>query len=71
LDIEPKSGDHQTGLGLDVGLFPSRKAAFEQARDERRVIASAPVELFQPFNATGSLLIVEWAFSVIENHDAQ
>jgi two-component sensor histidine kinase len=56
VDIEPKSNDNQTGLGLDVGLFPSRKAAFEQARDEQRVIASAPVELFQPFNATGYLL---------------
>jgi two-component sensor histidine kinase len=56
MDIEPKSDDHQTGLGLDIGLFPSRKAAFEQARDEQRVIASAPVELFQPFNATGYLL---------------
>lgn len=56
LDIEPKSGDHQTGLGLDVGLFPSRKAAFERARDERRVIASAPLDLFQPFNTTGYLL---------------
>ena len=56
VDIEPKSADHQAGLGLDVGLFPSRRAAFEQARDEQRVIASAPVELFQPFNTTGYIL---------------
>jgi two-component sensor histidine kinase len=56
VDIEPKSDEHQTGLGLDVGLFSSRKAAFEQARDEQRVIASAPVELFQPFNTTGYIL---------------
>src|SRR5450759_1368306 len=56
VDIEAKSDDRKAGLGLDVGLFPSRKAAFEQARDERRVIASAPVELFQPFNATGYIL---------------
>ena len=56
MDIEPKSEDYQAGLGLDVGLFPSRKAAFEQARDEQRVIASAPVELLQPFKTTGYLL---------------
>src|SRR5450830_505981 len=56
VDIEAKSDDRKAGLGLDVGLFPSRKAAFEQARDERRVIASAPVELFQPFSTTGYLL---------------
>jgi two-component sensor histidine kinase len=56
VDIEPKSDDHQTGLGLDVGLFPSRKAAFEQARDEQRVIASAPVDLLQPFKTTGYIL---------------
>ncbi len=56
VDIEPKSADHQARLGLDVGLFPSRRAAFEQARDEQRVIASAPVELFQPFNTTGYIL---------------
>src|SRR5664280_1644772 len=62
LDIEPKSGDHQAGLGLDVGLFPSRKAAFEQARDEQRVIASAPVNLLQPFKTTGYIL-----FSPVHN----
>ena len=56
VDIEPKSADHQIGLGMDVGLFPSRKAAFEQARDEQRVIATAPVELLQPFNTTGYIL---------------
>src|ERR1039457_5766955 len=56
VDIEPKSDARQAGLGLDVGLFTSRKAAFEQARDEQRVIASAPVDLFQPFNTTGYIL---------------
>lgn len=56
VDVEPKSDDRKIGLGLDVGLFPSRRAAFEQARDERRVIATAPVDLFQPFNATGYIL---------------
>jgi two-component sensor histidine kinase len=56
MDIEPKSADRQAGLGMEISLFPSRKAAFEQARDEQRVIASAPVELLQPFKATGYLL---------------
>src|SRR5450830_1714999 len=56
VDIEPKSDDRKVGLGVDVGLFPSRKEAFEQARDEQRVIATAPVELFQPFNTTGYVL---------------
>src|ERR1035441_5098945 len=56
VDIEPKSDDRKVGLGVDVGLFPSRKAAFEQARDEQRVIATAPVGLFQPFNTTGYVL---------------
>jgi two-component sensor histidine kinase len=41
---------------MEVGLFPSRKAAFEQARDEHRVIATAPVRLLQPFNTTGYIL---------------
>src|ERR1022692_2308234 len=31
VDIEPNSVDRKVGLGMDVGLFPSRKAAFEQA----------------------------------------
>jgi two-component sensor histidine kinase len=56
LDIEPSSDDRKVGLGMDVGLFPSRKAAFEQARDEQRVIATAPAELLQPLNATGYIL---------------
>jgi two-component sensor histidine kinase len=56
VDIEPKSDDHQAGLGLDIGLSPLRKAAFEQARDEQRVVASAPVDLMQPFKTTGYLL---------------
>ena len=56
VDIEPKFLDHQIGLGMDVGLLPLRKAAFEQARDEHRVIATAPARLLQPFNTTGYIL---------------
>jgi sensor domain CHASE-containing protein len=56
VDIEPNSDDRKVGLGIDIGLFPSRKAAFEQARDEQRVIATAPTELLQPLNATGYIL---------------
>jgi two-component sensor histidine kinase len=56
VDVEPKSDDLQAGLGMEVGLFPSRKAAFEQARDEHRVIATAPVRLLHPFNTTGYIL---------------
>ena len=56
VDVELKADDNQVGLGMEVGLFPSRKAAFEQARDERRVIATAPVRLLQPFNTTGYIL---------------
>jgi two-component sensor histidine kinase len=56
VDIEPKSPDHQVGLGIDIGLFPERKAAFEQARDERRVVVTAPAELLQPFNTPGYIL---------------
>jgi two-component sensor histidine kinase len=56
VDVEPKSADNQVGLGMDIGLLPSRKAAFEQARDEQRVIATAPLRLLQPFNTTGYVL---------------
>src|SRR5450756_3037943 len=56
VDIEPNSDDRKVGLGMEVGLFPSRKAAFEQARDEQRVIATAPVELLQPLNTKGYIL---------------
>jgi two-component sensor histidine kinase len=56
VDIEPKAAEHQVGLGMEIGLFPLRRVAFEQARDEQRVIATAPVELLQPFNATGYVL---------------
>jgi two-component sensor histidine kinase len=56
VDIEPKSDDNQTGLGMDVGLSTIRKAAFEQARDEQRVIATAPVRLLKPFDTTGYIL---------------
>lgn len=56
VDVEPKSDDHQAGLGMDISLSPLRKAAFEQARDEQRVIATAPARLLQPFNTTGYIL---------------
>ena len=56
VDIEPKLGDNQVGLGLDMALFPSRKVAFEKARDEKRTIATAPMQLFKPFNSTGYAL---------------
>jgi len=54
--VESMSDDPKVGLGMEVSHFPSRKAAFEQARDERRVIATAPVDLLQPFNTTGYIL---------------
>jgi two-component sensor histidine kinase len=56
VDVESKSGNHKIGLGMEVGLFPSRKVAFERARDEQRVIATAPVALLQPFNTMGYIL---------------
>jgi two-component sensor histidine kinase len=56
VDIEPRPEGHKVGLGMDVSLFPSRRAAFEQARDEQRVIATAPVELLQQLDATGYIL---------------
>lgn len=56
VDVEPKSDDRKIGLGMEIGLFPSRKAAFEKARDEQRVIATAPVALLQPLNTTGYIL---------------
>jgi two-component sensor histidine kinase len=56
VDIEPKADNNQVGLGMDVGLFPSRRAAYEQARDEKRVIATAPLELLKPFQATGYIV---------------
>jgi two-component sensor histidine kinase len=56
VDIEPKTDANQVGLGMDVALFPLRKAAFEKARDEKRVVATAPVELLQPFKTTGYIL---------------
>ena len=56
MDVEPKAADNQVGLGMDFWLSPLRKAAFEQARDERRVIATAPTELPQPLNAPGYIL---------------
>jgi two-component sensor histidine kinase len=56
IDVAPKAAEPRVGLGMEVGLFPSRKAAFEQARDERRVIATAPVELLQPANTKGYVL---------------
>jgi two-component sensor histidine kinase len=56
VDVESNSDDHQVGIGMEVSLFPSRKAAFEQARDERRVVATAPALLLQPLNTTGYIL---------------
>jgi two-component sensor histidine kinase len=56
VDVEPKLDDNQVGLGIDVALFPSRKAAFEKARDEKRTIATAPMQLLQPFNSIGYAL---------------
>ena len=56
VDVEPKLDDNQVGLGIDLALFPSRKAAFEKARDEKRTIATAPMQLLQPFNSIGYAL---------------
>ena len=56
VDVEPKLDDNQVGLGIDLALFPSRKAAFEKARDEKRTIATAPMQLLQPFNSVGYAL---------------
>jgi two-component sensor histidine kinase len=56
VDVEPTSNDHHIGLGMDVGLFPSRKAAFEQARDEQRVIATEPAGLLASFDTPGYVL---------------
>src|SRR5450756_196712 len=56
VDVEPKLDDNQVGLGIDLTLFPSRKAAFEKARDEKRTTATAPMRLLQPFNSIGYAL---------------
>ena len=56
MDVEQSSDEHQIGLGMDIALFPSRKAAFEQARNESRVIATPPVELLAPVNQLGYVL---------------
>lgn len=56
VDVEPNTDDRKVGLGMEIGLFASRKVAFEQARDEERVIATAPVEPFQPLNTSGYIL---------------
>jgi two-component sensor histidine kinase len=56
VDIEPNSDDRKIGLGMEASLFPLRKAAYEQARDEQRVIATAPVKLLQPFSTAGYIL---------------
>ena len=56
LDVEPKLDDNQVGLGIDLALFPARKAAFEKARDEKRTISTAPVQLLPPFNSIGYAL---------------
>src|ERR1039458_9014554 len=56
VDVEPKLGDNQAGLGIDLALFPLRKAAFEKARDEKRTVATAPMQLLPPFNSIGYAL---------------
>jgi two-component sensor histidine kinase len=56
VDVEPKLADNQVGLGIDLALFPARRAAFEKARDEKRTIATAPMQLLQPFNSIGYAL---------------
>jgi len=56
VDVEPTLDDNQVGLGIDLALFPSRKVAFERARDEKRPVASAPLQLLQPFNTIGYAL---------------
>ena len=56
VDVEPKLDDNQVGLGIDLALFPSRKAAFEKARDEKRTTATAPMQLLQPFSSIGYAL---------------
>jgi two-component sensor histidine kinase len=56
VDVEPKLDDNQVGLGIDLALFQSRKAAFEKARDEKRTTATAPLQLLQPFNSIGYAL---------------
>jgi two-component sensor histidine kinase len=56
VDVEPKLDGNQVGLGIDLALFPSRKAAFEKARDEKRTTATAPMQLLQPFNSIGYAL---------------
>jgi sensor domain CHASE-containing protein len=53
VDIEQST---PTGRARWSRSFPSRKAAFEQARDEQRVIATAPVELPPHFTASGYIL---------------
>ena len=56
VDVEPKLDDNQVGLGIDLALFPARKTAFEKARDEKRTISTAPVQLLPPFNSIGYAL---------------
>ena len=54
--VEPDTKERSIGLGMDVGLFPSRKAAFEQAHNEDRVIATAPAGLFTDSDTPGYVL---------------
>lgn len=53
---EPGGRRHSIGLGMDVALFPARKAAFEQAHEQRRVIATAPGGLLAPSDTPGYVL---------------
>ena len=41
---------------MDINLFPLRKAAFDQARDEKRVSATAPAGLFMDSDTPGYAL---------------
>ena len=56
VDVEPQLDDNLVWLGMDLALFPSHKAAFEKARDEKRTTATAPLQLLQPFNSIGYAL---------------
>lgn len=52
VDVEPKTDQRKIGLGMEIGLDPVRKAAFERARDQQRVVATAPVLLLPPNETT-------------------
>jgi CHASE1-domain containing sensor protein len=56
VDVEPKLDNNQVLVGIDLALFPARKTAFENARDEKRTISTAPLQLLSPFNSIGYAL---------------